>query len=193
MVHFELAINSTPWEGLGSCCPSREAFPVSPQPVLHPPAVQCASPTLVTWPLCWPQSAICQNTRRQSIALVISPFINTQWHNQGVGSVMISATFRSGSVPHRQNGGGNWEEENDCQREICPSESWTSCPPTILAQLSGSRSMLDMDLIDVYWKQLSLSHLFESRLISFGQPQIQTMASTWWAQSPLAMANHCQC
>ena len=82
MVHLELAINSTPWEGLGSCCPSREAFPVSPQPVLHPPAVQCASLklTLATWPLCWPHSAICQNARRQSLELVTPPLPPSAYH-----------------------------------------------------------------------------------------------------------------
>ena len=53
-----------------------------PQPVLHPPAVQCASLklTLATWPLCWPHSAICQNARRQSLELVTPPLLPSAYH-----------------------------------------------------------------------------------------------------------------
>ena len=60
-VHMEMAFNSNPSypASRDNVVPLEKHSQSPPQPVLHPPAVQCASPklNLATWPLCWPLSA----------------------------------------------------------------------------------------------------------------------------------------
>ena len=104
-VHMEMAFNSNPSypASRDNVVPLEKHSQSPPKPVLHPPAVQCASPklNLATWPLCWPLSACylpkCKKAilwARHSSSAPLSlslPSINTQWHNQGVdtGAVQI--------------------------------------------------------------------------------------------------------
>ena len=60
--------------------------------------------------------------------------VGGHWHN--------SANFRSA---HHQ---ALWavEEEKHSERKVCSFESWTSCPSTSAARLSGSRSIYENEL-----------------------------------------------